>query len=176
MIIPKETEAHEEPQEQAIAAVPKKQAISIAAAERAARDAGFTLIDAKALKAAGTFGQFLSEVGAIHIGRSRLAMNMARIEKALDFCEKAAEGSSDPELTLGLVKVSSDLIGKSNSAAELLIKSAQQAAETAKTEAMIQLPGFVPGQRVGPMTQVNVTVAGQQADPEVSVEELNEAT
>ncbi len=143
----------------------KKQPISMAAAEKAAKEAGFDIIDAKQLKAAGLFGDFVAQVGAIQLGRSRLAMNIARADRAMDFCERAAESSTDPETMMGLMKINADLIGKSNNAAELLIKSAQQAAETAKTEAMT-LPGFAPRAAVG-LTQVNVNVTSPASEPEV---------
>ena len=136
-----------------------KPPISMAVAEKAAREAGFNIIDAKQLKAAGIFGEFVSQVGAIHLGRSRLAMNLARTDKAMDFCESAIENREfpDPESMIGVMKVHASLISESNKAAELLIKSAQQAAETAKAEAMVVLPGFAPRAQVGP-TQVNVMV------------------
>lgn len=135
------------------------------AAEKAAKEAGFDIIDAKKLKAAGLFGDFVAQVGAIQLGRSRLAMNIARADRAMDFCERAAESSTDPETMMGLMKINADLIGKSNNAAELLIKSAQQAAETAKTESMT-LPGFAPRAAVG-LTQVNVNVTSPLNEPEV---------
>ncbi len=136
-----------------------KPPISMAVAEKAAREAGFNIIDAKQLKAAGIFGEFVSQVGAIHLGRSRLAMNLARTDRAMDFCESAIENREfpDPESMIGVMKVHASLISESNKAAELLIKSAQQAAETAKAEAMVVLPGFAPRAQVGP-TQVNVMV------------------
>lgn len=141
----------------------------MAVAEKAAREAGFNVIDAKQLKAAGVFGEFVSQVGAIHLGRSRLAMNLARTDKALEFCEQALERREfpDPEAMIGVMKVHSTLIGESNRAAELLIKSAQQAAETAKTEALTQLPGFAPRAQVGP-TQVNVQVIAKSAETNVT--------
>ena len=148
-------------------ATTKKPAISLSVAEKAAREAGFDVIDAKAMKAAGVFGEFVSQVGAIHLGRSRLAVNIARADKAMAFCEQAAESAGDPEIMLGLLKVQSDLIGKSNNAAELLIKSAQTAAETAKAEAMVQLPGFAPRSQVG-LTQVNVQVNAPSAETQVT--------
>ena len=139
-------------------ATTKKPSISIALAERAAREAGFSMVSAKALKAAGILGEFVSQVGAIHLGRSRLALNLQHIDKAMGFCEERFPTAEDTEAFVGLMKVHSDLIGKSNDAAELLIKSAHQAAETAKVEAQVVLPGFSPGARVG--TQVNVQVTG----------------
>lgn len=145
-------------------AVTNKTPITMSAAEKAAREAGFDIIDAKKLKAAGLFGEFVSQVGAIHLGRSRLAINIARADRAMDFCEEAARSASDAEVMMGLMKINADLIGKSNNAAELLIKSAQQAAETAKTEAMVALPGFAPRMAVGNPTQVNVTVNAKAAE------------
>ncbi len=142
-----------------------KPTISVAAAEKAAKEAGFGIIDAKQLKHAGLFGEFVAQVGAIQIGRSRLAMNIARADRAMEFCERAAESSTDPEVMMGLMKINADLIGKSNNAAELLIKSAQTAAETAKTEAMV-LPGFAPRAAVG-VTQVNVNVNGPVSEAEI---------
>jgi len=149
--------------------VGNKPTISMAVAEKAARDAGFNVIDAKQLKAAGVFGEFVSQVGAIHLGRSRLAMNLARTDKALEFCEQALEHRQfpDPEAMIGVMKVHASLIGESNRAAELLIKSAQQAAETAKTEALTQLPGFAPRAQVGP-TQVNVQVIAKSSETSVT--------
>lgn len=151
----------------------KKPPITMAVAEKAARDAGFNVIDAKQLKAAGVFGEFVSQVGAIHLGRSRLAMNLARTDKALEFCEQALEHREfpDPESMIGVMKVHASLIGESNKAAELLIKSAQQAAETAKAEAAVVLPGFAPRAQVGP-TQVNVMVnAGNGGTEAVEIKE-----
>jgi hypothetical protein len=141
----------------------------MAVAEKAAREAGFNILDARQLKAAGVFGEFVSQVGAIHLGRSRLAMNLARTDKAMEFCEQALEHREfpDPESMIGVMKVHASLIGESNRAAELLIKSAQQAAETAKTEALTQLPGFAPRAQVGP-TQVNVQVIAQSPETRVT--------
>ena len=141
----------------------------MAMAERAAKEAGFDIIDAKQLKAAGLFGEFLTQVGAIHLGRSRLAMNIARADKAMTFCEQAIERGAfnTTEEMVGVMRVHSDLLGKSNNAAELLIKSAQQAAETAKTEAMTVLPGFAPRAQVGP-TQVNVLVNAKTSETRVT--------
>ncbi len=68
---------------QEVRPVGNKPSISMAVAERAAREAGFNVIDAKQLKAAGVFGEFVSQVGAIHLGRSRLAMNLARTEASV---------------------------------------------------------------------------------------------
>jgi hypothetical protein len=152
--------------------VGSKPSISMAVAEKAARDAGFNIIDAKQLKAAGIFGEFVSQVGAIHLGRSRLAMNLARTDKAMDFCEKAIEHGAfdDADAMVGVMKVHASLIGESNKAAELLIKSAQQAAETAKAEASVQLPGFAPRAQVG-LTQVNVSVNAKGADTSVTANE-----
>ena len=149
--------------------VGNKPSISMAVAEKAARDAGFNIIDAKQLKSAGIFGEFVSQVGAIHLGRARLAMNLARTDKAMDFCEKAIEHGAfdDADAMVGVMKVHASLIGESNKAAELLIKSAQQAAETAKTEAMTQLPGFAPRAQVG-LTQVNVSVTGPKLETAVT--------
>lgn len=146
-----------------------KPSISMAMAEKAARDAGFNIIDAKQLKAAGIFGEFVSQVGAIHLGRSRLAMNLARTDKAMEFCEQALERGAfnDSEEMVGVMKVHASLIGESNKAAELLIKSAQQAAETAKAEASVQLPGFAPRAQVG-LTQVNVSVTAPKLETTVS--------
>lgn len=158
--------------------ISNKPTISMAVAEKAAREAGFNIIDAKQLKAAGLFGEFVSQVGAIHLGRSRLAMNLARTDKAMDFCEGALERREfpDPESMIGVMKVHASLVGESNRAAELLIKSAQQAAETAKTEAMAQLPGFAPRAQVG-LTQVNVSVNAKAADAKVTTtEEESHAT
>lgn len=150
-----------------VAPVGKKPPISLAVAEKAAREAGFNILDAKQLKAAGLFGEFVSQVGAIHLGRSRLAMNLARTDKAMDFCESAIENREfpDPDMMVGVMKVHASLISESNKAAELLIKSAQQAAETAKAEAMVVLPGFAPRAQVGP-TQVNVMVNARNGGTE----------
>lgn len=145
----------------------KKQTISLAMAERAAKEAGFDIIDAKQLKASGIFGEFITQVGAIHLGRARLAVNIARADKAMEFCERAADSAGDSETMIGLMKIQADLIGKSNNAAELLIKSAQQAAETAKTEALTQLPGFAPRAQVG-LTQVNVSVTAPKLETAVT--------
>lgn len=144
------------------AAVPKKSVVTVAAAEKAAKAAGFTLVNAGALKSAGVLGEFIKSVGAIHLGRARLALNLERIDRALDFCGEAVKGVDDPDAMIGLLKVQADLIGKSNSAAELLIKSAQQAAEAEATEKGLQLPGFAPGAKVG-LAQVNVSVDGKGA-------------
>ena len=153
-----------------------KPPISMAMAEKAAREAGFNIIDAKQLKAAGVFGEFVSQVGAIHLGRSRLAMNLARTDKAMDFCESAIErgGFDDSDSMVGVMKVHASLISESNKAAELLIKSAQQAAETAKAEALMQLPGFAPRAQVG-LTQVNVSFNSNGAETNVTTNEKNHA-
>lgn len=153
----------------------KPKSVTVKQAEKAAIALGMEIMDARSLKEAGVLGEFVKDVGAIAIGRARLAMNLRRMDKAMNFLESKFETEEDGELMVGMMKVHADLIGKSNSASELLIKSAQTAAETAKTEAGVVLPGFAPGARVGPtparpaaLVQVNVN-----SDPkktEVSVE------
>ena len=75
---------------------------------------------------------------------------------------------------VGVMKVHASLISESNKAAELLIKSAQQAAETAKAEALMQLPGFAPRAQVG-LTQVNVSFNSNGAETNVTTNEGNHA-
>lgn len=141
-----------------VPAVSKKTPISLSAAERAAKAAGFEVIDAKALQAAGTFGEFVSQVGAIHLGRARLAVNMKHADDAIVVCRDMAKGAAEVEDQIGLMKLVADLIGKSNDAAEVLIKSAQTAAETAKVEAQTVLPGFAPRTTAGPTTGPQVLI------------------
>lgn len=141
----------------------KKPTISLEMAERAAKEAGFSIVDAAKLRAAGVLGEFITEIGAINLGRSRLAFNVAHADKAMVFLEDKIERAGDSESLIGIAKVIADLIGKSNNAAELLIKSAQQAAETAKTEASTVLPGFAPRTSAGVPTQINVVVNANEA-------------
>ena len=100
-----------------------KKLISTKAAQKAAEEAGLGIINDAGLKAAGVVGDFMAQVGAIQIGRARLAMNLARAERAMDFIEEVAKSTVEPDVMADLMKVNADLLGKSNSAAELLIKS-----------------------------------------------------
>jgi hypothetical protein len=151
---------------------PKKPPVTVAVAERAAKAAGFDVINARQLEAAGEFGRFVSEVGAIHLGRARLAVNLERAEAAMKFCEDAAREAVEMDHALGMMKVHADLLGKSNSAAEALMKSAQIAADAAKAEAGIQVPGFAPRQPVSPPA-VNVVVTSKDARVDVSGPEID---
>jgi hypothetical protein len=85
----------------------------------------------------------------------------------MDFCTRLAEAADDPELSMGLMKVAADFLGKSNDAATMLIKSVQTAAESAKAESQTLAPGFGPRTPAGPPPQTpvliradNVTVSG----------------
>lgn len=154
-----------------IARRPSRQRVSIEKASEAARAAGFDVIDAKKLSSAGLFGRFVAETGAIDIGRARLAVNLERIDKMMDSLGGMAESEVDPEVRIGLLKIGADLIGKSNSAAELLIKSAQTAAATALAEKEMAVPAFGPG-RPASLTQVNVNVRPSDGSVDVNKQEI----
>lgn len=143
--------------------------MSLEIAEKAAKAAGFSVLNAKAIKDAGVLGQFISEVGAIDLGRARLALNLERAERAMRFCEEQAAAAEDVDSSIGFMKVVADILGKSNNAAEALMKSAQTAAETAKAEISMQIPGFSPGATAKPAApSVNVLVSSKDAEVRVT--------
>lgn len=157
--------------EHAVSRKPAKQPVSLREAASAAKEAGFDVVDASKLQAAGLVGRFVAETGAIDIGRARLAVNIERADKMIGVIAEEASTSGDPEIKLGLLKVAADLIGKSNSAAEMLIKSAQTAAATALAEKEMAVPAFGPG-RPAALTQVNVSVSRSDGSVEIKKKEV----
>jgi hypothetical protein len=139
-----------------------KRTISVSEAAKAAKRAGFSILKADKLVHQAVFGQFVEQVGAIHLGRGVLAVAAERISSGLDSCEDLIATVEDPEVQAQLLKTKHDLLKTYIEAANSLIKSAQIGAETAAAEAQT-IPGFLPRTAAVPAqaAQVNILINGK---------------
>lgn len=123
-------------------------------ANRAARAAGMVSLRASKLKGAADMGDYISECGAIKIGRSYIVANMEAINKALGQMNREAELPHDPETMTAINKSRNEAFGNLTRAAEVLIKSAETEKFAGPTP--LNKPAWEPGQPMQPPIQIQI--------------------
>jgi hypothetical protein len=102
----------------------KKPLISLVEAQAAAKGAGWSIINASALRDASTLGKFIGQCGAVDLGRGRLAIAAERIDQIHDLADQLLDSAGqDPQIHLGLIKVKGELVARETEIAKQLIAS-----------------------------------------------------
>lgn len=123
-------------------------------ANKAARAAGMVSLRASKLKGAADVGDYISELGAIKIGRSYILANMEAIQKSSEYLAREAELPHDPETKVAIYKARNEAFGNLTRAAEVLIKSAET--EKMTGPAPLNKPAWEPGQPMQPPIHITV--------------------
>jgi hypothetical protein len=140
-------------------ATTKPSRITAKEAESAAKALGLSVVKVRRLSASRELGTFISQLGAVKIGRTMLAMTAEQLTDTIEQCDKLlADGELDPELRASVITTKKELLSQYIQVANSLIKSATVDASDGADAAIPNLP-FLPGQVVIPATNAQVNIA-----------------
>lgn len=131
----------------------RKPPVSMAAARKAAKEAGWYVVDASRVQAAGVFGRFVGQCGAIDIGRGRLMVEAGKRDQIDTMVDELLGEDLEVATRLELLRLKGDLMRGGTEIAKQLIASEPKTSPDGP--APLRLPAF------GPQTAVVVNVNGK---------------
>ena len=132
----------------------------------AARDAGFTTINAKSLGSSAIVGSAIKQLGAVKIGRSKLLLADEQIDQTWHFCKYLIDPDGpmamvietmEPKDKIAILNTMAKLAHARGRNAQRLIESAEiDMSDGSRPQGIAA--SFLPGQKAVPSTAVQINI------------------
>lgn len=158
-----ETTVVAEPRPSALRKKKREKLMTITEAERAAKDAGFAVVDVRKIQKVSKLGRFCEEIGVINLNRGKVAMAQSHMEQLLQQCRSMRDKLSttfDAEQFVAVVQAEQKILSTYVESASAAFKSVQKMQAIDKAEPPAHR-SWIPGQVVAAV-QLNVSNSPQE--------------
>lgn len=138
-------------------AVPGSSLMTDEEVDGAAREAGLLVLSARTVRALKKLGEFVDQVGLVHIQVGKILETEERLRKLADEAQACVEEAEDLEVRLNAIRAAKEVNVEVLKAAEIAVKIVEEKMVSPKgSTGERRLRSFAPGEQVGPAVQVNI--------------------